>query len=121
MIEILERSTIDCLAVRFSGKVTGPEYQQFLQAVQGCLERSPKLNLVCELIDFDLYGDLEAAKADIKFGFNDYTNIRRAAFVGDQKWIDWFFRLIGPFTQAEEKYFPTGQTEAAYVWASARE
>ncbi len=30
MIEILPQSTEKCLAVHFSGKVTGQEYQQFL-------------------------------------------------------------------------------------------
>ena len=42
-----------------------------------------------------------------------YKQIHRAAFVGDQKWIEWFTRLIGPFTRAEEKHFPEGQIEAA--------
>jgi hypothetical protein len=53
----------------------------------------------------------------VKFG--EYKHIRRAAFVGDQKWIAWFTRVIGPFTRAEEKHFPEGQLEAAIDWAAA--
>ena len=41
-----------------------------------------------------------------------------AAFVGDQKWITWFTRLISPLTRAEEKHFPAGQIQAALDWAS---
>ncbi len=62
-----------------------------------------------EFADFEFYGDFEAAKKDFKFGFGEYKHIHRVAFVGDQKWIAWFTRFIGPFTRAEEKHFPGGQ------------
>jgi len=53
----------------------------------------------------------------LKFGFGDYKLIHRAAFVGNKKWIEWFTRLIGPFTRPEEKYFPEGKFDEAYAWA----
>ena len=117
MIEILEQSTEACLAVRFSGKVTGQEYQQFLDAIEERLKISEKVSLVCEFVSFDFYGDFESAKKDFKFGFGEYKRIRRAAFVGDQKWISWFTRIIGPFTRAEEKHFSQDQFDAALNWA----
>jgi hypothetical protein len=119
MIEMLPQSTASCLAVHFSGKVTGAEYQQFLDALRQCLEAAEKVSLVLELSGFEFYGDFEAARQDFKFGFGEYKHIHRAAFVGDQKWIEWFARLIGPFTRAEEKHFPEGQIEAACLWASS--
>jgi hypothetical protein len=118
MIEILPQSTGTCLAVRFNGKVTGQEYQQFLDAIDARLKICEKVSLVCELVGFDFYGDFESAKKDLKFGFGEYKHIRKAAFVGDQKWIEWFTRFIGPFTRAEEKHFPAGQFEAAFSWAN---
>jgi hypothetical protein len=119
LIEILEQSTDACLAVRFSGKVTGQEYQQFLDALEERLKNGEKVSLVCELVGFEFYGDFESAKKDFKFAFGEYKRISRAAFVGDQKWIEWFARIIGPFTKAEEKHFPKDQFEAAFSWASA--
>jgi SpoIIAA-like len=119
MIEILPESTGTCLAVRFSGKVDGQEYQQFLDAIEERLKTSEKVGLVCELVGFDFYGDFESAKKDFKFGFGEYKRIHRAAFVGDQKWIEWFTRIIGPFTRTEEKHFPQDQLEGAINWASA--
>jgi hypothetical protein len=116
MIEILQQSTEHCLAVHFSGKVTGDEYQQFLDALDKYLGTAEKVSLVLELSGFEFYGDFESAGKDFKFGFGDYKRIHRAAFVGDQKWIEWFTRLIGPFTRAEEKHFPEGQREAAFAW-----
>jgi hypothetical protein len=119
MIEILPQSTESCLAVHFSGQVTGEEYGQFLAALGERLKTGDQVSLVVEFAGFEFYGDFEAAWMDLKFGFGEYQRIHRAAFVGDQKWLEWFTRLIGPFTRAEEKQFPAGQIEAAYAWASS--
>jgi hypothetical protein len=116
LIDILEQSTATCLAVCFSGKVTGQEYQQFLDALGFRLKNNEKVSLVCELVDFDFYGDFDSAKKDFKFGFGDYKRIYRAAFVGDQKWLAWFTRLIGPFTKVEENVFTHDQYSAAVDW-----
>lgn len=120
MIEILPQSTDTTLAVHFSGEISGQEYQQFLDALEPHLKSSGQVNLVCDLAGVQFYGDLDAAKKDFAFGFGDYGQIHRAAFVGDQKWIELFTRLIGPFTHVEEKHFPAGQLEEAFTWASAR-
>lgn len=119
MIEILEQSTGDCLAVRFSGKVTGQEYQQFLDALGFRLKNNEKVSLVCGLQAVDFYGDFEAAKKDFKFGFGDYRRIYRAAYVGEQKWLAWFVRFLSPFTKTEEKHFPQAQFKAAFNWVCA--
>lgn len=117
MLEILSQSTETCLAIRLSGKVTGKEYQQFLNAVDERLDASDQIGLVLVLTGFEFFGDLEAAGKDFQFGFGEYKRIHRAALVGDQKWIEWFTRLIGPFTRTEERHFPEGQLEAACSWA----
>jgi SpoIIAA-like len=117
MIEILPQSTEVCLAVHFSGKVTGVEIQQFMDALNERLKTGDQINLVAEFAGFEFYDDFEAAKQDFKFGFGEYKHIHRAAFVGDQKWIVWFTRLVGPFTRAEEKQFPANQLEEALNWA----
>lgn len=119
MLEILNQSTESCLAAHVSGKVTGEEYQQFLDALSERLKAGNQVSLVMVLAGFEFYGDFEAAKKDFKFGAGEYKHIHRAAFVGDQKWIGWFTRLVGPFTRAEEKHFPEGQFEEAFSWACA--
>jgi hypothetical protein len=116
--ETLDESTHTCLVCRFRDKVTSDEYQQFLDAVNERINTSQKINLVVLLSNFDFYGDFSSARKDFKFAFDEYKHIRRAAFVGDQMWIDWFTRLIGPFTRAEEKHFADGELEAAFEWAS---
>jgi hypothetical protein len=119
MIKILEQSTPGCLAAHFSGKVTGQDYQQFLDALEERLKTGGQVSLVLELSGFEFYDDFEAAKKDFKFGFGEYKHIHRAAFVGDQKWIGWFTRFVGVFTRAEEKHFASDQFDDAFSWASA--
>lgn len=117
MLEILTQSTVSCLVVHFSGKVTGEEYQQFLDAVREHIKAGDSVSLVIELADLQGYGDLDAAWKDLKFGFGEYQYFHKAALVGDQKWIEWFTRWMGPFTKAEEKHFPTGELTRAFDWA----
>jgi SpoIIAA-like len=117
MINILPQSNAGCLEIHFSGKVTAPEYQQFLNTVRERLMANNQLNLVVEFAGFEFYGDFETAKQDLKFGFGEYKSIHRAAFVGDQKWIGWFTRFVGPFTRAEEMQFPADQLDDAVKWA----
>ena len=118
MIEVLPQSTPGCLAVHFSGKVTGQDYQQFLQALTERMKSGSQVSLVIEFSGFEFYGDFDAAKMDLKFGFGEYKHIHKAAFVGDQKWITWFTRFIGPFTRTEEKQFPADQLDQALNWAA---
>jgi hypothetical protein len=117
MVEILDETIEACLVVRFTDKVTGTEYQQFLDAIREHLKSGDPVSLVVELAGLQGYSDKEAAWKDLKFGFGEYQYFRKAAFVGDQKWIDWFTRLIGPFTKAEEKHFPEGELSSACEWA----
>jgi hypothetical protein len=119
MIEFLPQSSGTCLAVHFSGKVTGSEYQEFLDALTERLESGSQVSLVLALAGFEFYGDFEAVRKDFKFGVGEYKHIHRAAFVGDQKWIEWFTRFIGPFTHTEEKHFSAEQLNEAIGWASA--
>lgn len=117
MVEILDETTDTCVAVRFGGKVTGEEYKQFLDAVDEMLKIREKVNMVADLSEFEFYGGSEAFKEDFHFGVHEYRRTGRAAFVGDQKWIELFIKLLGPLTRATEKHFPAGQLEDAYAWA----
>ena len=119
MIEILPQSTEACLAVHFNGKVTGSEIQQFMDAIGERLKTGNQVNLVVQFAGFEFYEDFKAAKQDFKFGFGEYKHIHRAAFVGDQKWIVWFTRIVGPFTRTEEKHFPAGSLVEALNWVGA--
>ncbi len=117
MIKILESSTPTCLVARFSGNVTGEEYELFTEAAKERLQVNDQIGLVLDLSEFDLHADLKASWDDFKFGVEDYRHFSRTALVGDQKWIGRLTRWFGPLTHAEEKQFAAGQLEEALAWA----
>lgn len=117
MVEILGSSTEGCVVVRFGGKVSGDEYKEFLEAVDGRLAKLDRVNVVADLTAFEFYGDIESAKEDFHFGSHEFRKVGKAAFVGDQKWIEVFVKLSGPFYKAEEKHFGSGALDEAIKWA----
>lgn len=117
MVEILDITTENCVVARFGGKVTGEEYQKFLDAIDERLKVQEKVNMVADLSEFEFYGDIKAVKEDFHFGVHEYRRVERAAFVGDQKWIGPFIKLSEPFYKAKDKHFPAGQLEEAFTWA----
>jgi hypothetical protein len=119
MYELLKESTDRCLVVRFSGKPKGDEVQQFVDDVEARLKKGGELNLVCDLAGTTGYGDTAAYEKDEEFTRGTYKKIRKAALVGDEKWIEWWLHFIAPHTPTEEKHFHAGQLKAAIEWASA--
>lgn len=119
MFEMLEQTTDTCVVVRFSGKVKGDEYKEFLDAVDERLARNELINMVAVVPEFMFYGDFEALKEDTHFGLHEFRRLHRMAFVGDQKWIEAFIVLARPFSKAEEKRFGADQLQEACDWASS--
>jgi hypothetical protein len=102
--------------VKFSGKLRGAEYKELIGKVESAIQADDSVNLVLVRQKLE-FPECKAIKADAHFGLKDYRHIRRAAYVGDQKWAEWFVKLIGPFTRAEERIFQPGQLNEAVQWA----
>ncbi len=117
MFEILPQSNPKVLVTHFSGKVMGEDYQQFVDAIDERMKAGDELNLVVDLTGAEFYGDFSAFKKDVKFTTHEYKKIRKAALVGDQKWIDWYTHTLGHLTPTEEIHFPVGKTQEAIDWA----
>lgn len=120
MVEILPESSEACVVVRLEGMITGDEYRVFLDAVTSRLEGNKTIDVVADLSEIKFYGDFEAFREDLHFGTHEFRKVRRAAFVGDQKWIDVLLKLMSHFYRAEDRHFPKGQLEEAVAWASSR-
>ena len=116
MIEYLDAGTSTCFVVKFSGKLRGPEYQELIGQVESAIQAHGTVNLVLVMQALE-FPEWEAIKADTHFGSKDYRQVRRAAYVGDQKWAEWFVKLIGPFTRTEERLFQPDQLNDAVTWA----
>ena len=118
MIEYLAASTPTCFVVKFGCKLRGAEYQELIGKVESAFRANGSANIVMVMQELE-FPEWEAIKADAHFGLKDYRHIRRAAFVGDQKWAEWFVKLFGPFTRTEERMFRPEQLNDAVTWANA--
>ena len=116
MIEYLDASTPTCFVVKFSGKLRGAEYRELIGEVESAIQANGSVNLVLLMQELE-FPEWEAVKADTHFGLKDYRHVQRAAYVGDQMWAEWFVKLIGPFTRAEERLFRPDQLSDATMWA----
>ena len=118
MIEYLSVESPNCFAVKISGKLRGAEYKEMIERLESVINANDITNLVMVIQEME-FPEWEAIKADTRFGFKDYRNIQRAAFVGDQKWVEWSIKLIAPFTRTEERTFRPDQFKEAVQWASS--
>jgi hypothetical protein len=116
MIQYLDASTPTCLVVKFSGKLRGVEYRELITKAESAIRAQGAVNLVLILQELE-FPEWDAIKADTHFGLKDYRQVRRAAFVGDQKWAEWFVKLLGPFTRTAERTFQSDQLNEAVQWA----
>jgi hypothetical protein len=118
MIQYLEASTPTCFVVKLSGKLRGVEYRELISKVEYAFQTNGAVDLVLVMHDLE-FPEWDAIKADMHFGLTDYRHVRRAAYVGAQDWVDWFVKLIGPFTRTEERIFQSDQLNEAVTWAKA--
>ena len=118
MIEILGESTETCIGIKVSQKVTGKDYEDLLSKLDEAIEAHGKINMLVLIQDFQGPADLNAAKADFKFGTGQYRQVERCAFVSDKKWHKWVVKILDPFTRrTEERFFEQPPLQEAWAWA----
>lgn len=118
MFEILDRSTETCIGFKVSGKVSAADYEVLMPKLDEAIQAHGRINLVVVLEGFDGWAELEAAKADFKFGTTEYRSVERCAFVSDKEWFKWVVKLMDPFTRrTDEKFFEPSKIEEAWAWA----
>ena len=121
MVEILPESTGNCIGFKISGEVTAADYDALLPKLDESIAAHGKINLLIVVEDFDFEG-WEAAKADFRFGTQQYRQVEKTAFVADNKWLEWTVKIMDPFTRrTNEKTFEPGELKAAWVWVLAED
>jgi len=117
MIEILQESTAACIGFKISGEVEAEDYENLLPKLDAAIAAHGKINLLVVMEDYEGFDGLEAAKADFRFGTQQYRQVERAAFVSDKKWMGRMVKIMDPFTRrTDEKTFDPGEIEAAWAW-----
>jgi hypothetical protein len=84
--------------------------------LDGAIAEHGKINLLVVIKEFVFKG-LEAAKADFKFGTQQYRQVSKAAFISKVKWCEWAIKVLDPITRrTDKKSFEPDQLEESWVW-----
>jgi len=117
MIEILPQSTANTVGFKFSGEITAEDYDVLVPKLDEAISASGKINFLVLMDDFKWRGGLEGAKADFKFGTQQYRQVEKAAFIGEKKWHEWMVKIMDPFTRrTDERFFNLDQLDEAWQW-----
>ena len=119
MFEILPESTETAIGFKVSGKVTAEDYALLMPKLDEAIDAHGKINLLVVIGDMEGWEGLDAAKADYRFGTQEYRHVEKAAFVGEKKWHERLIKIMDPFTRhTDERFFSPDQIGEAWQWIS---
>lgn len=116
MIEMLDQSTKNVIAMRIKGKLLHRDYQELIPLVEKQIEEHGGVRCFVEMTEF--HGIQPRALWDeIKFDVRHARQIERCAVVGDRAWQAWITKLSKLiFSRAEIRFFDIAEREKAWEW-----
>lgn len=117
MIEILDRSEGNILAVRARGKLTDEDYEGVLIPKLEALFQTHGSARFLFLMAEDFSGWTSGGFWDYaKFGTKHQNHFEKVAAVGGPKWLEQWMKFKSYFVRAEIKTFPVESLEEAWTW-----
>lgn len=120
MLQLLEESKEDLVALSLSGPVDRQDYDIMLPVLEEKIKQYEKINVYAEMQEVEDIS-LRALWEDLKFDFRHAADFKKVAIIGDRKWLDWLTVMASPFTTAKIKYFEPHQKAQAMEWVKTQE
>lgn len=114
-IQLKENDGGTMLEAQVEGKLTHDDYQQFAPKFEQLLKAHGKLSVLFEMVNFHGW-EAAALWDDVKFDVKHFSDLKRVAMVGDQKWEKGMSVFCRPFTTAQIRYFDRARIEEARAW-----
>jgi hypothetical protein len=108
------------VTLKFNGKVSKADYEEFVPQIEFLMEGDVKLRLLIELHNFEGW-TAGAMWEDAKFAARHFNDIERIAVVGEARWERGMVAFIKPFTMAAVKYFDMQDADQARRWIREEE
>jgi hypothetical protein len=108
----------EILEVDLAGKLSKSDYERFVPHAEQLIREHGKLKLLVSMHEFDGW-TLGGFWEDMKFDAKHFRDIKKIAFVGDEKWEKGMSTFCKPFTSAEIKFFPSEQIDQARQWLNS--
>lgn len=121
MITQIENLPKNVLGFKYTGRVTGKDYETIIfPAVKKVRKQSKKLRLVFEFgKDFSSLS-LKAMMDDAFIGFKHFFSWKRIAIISDNKTINHAIKAFSFLVHGELKLFRLSETEKAMEWIAKR-
>lgn len=120
MIEILPAPEY-VAAFRISGTLHGEDYDVMIPAIEAKLEHNEHIGVLADLTQFE-HMTAKALQRDLAYGMSklgEYHRFKRAAVIGDKRWIETTTKLADKlFPQVEARVFHAGELEEAMRWVA---
>ncbi|SOD54516.1 STAS/SEC14 domain-containing protein [Pseudoxanthomonas wuyuanensis] len=108
-------------AFRFSGKLTGEDYDRCIAEIEARLAEYPRIAILSDMTGMTGLS-AEAVGKDLRYAldkFGEYSRFARAAVVTDKGWLGKVSEFSGKFLpKTEVRAFDPGQADAALAWAA---
>lgn len=120
MLELMEQSSGNLLAVRASGKLTRADYEQTLvPRLEELIGRFGRVRALF-LMDEGFRGwTLSAAWANTRMDFRLRHGMEKVAMVGAPCWEEWCVRLSRLVVKGDLRLFGRDQRQQAWQWLCA--
>jgi hypothetical protein len=97
--------------------VTDEDYDGLIPVLDRAIAAHGRISLLAVFGEMEGWEGLDAAKADLDFGTQQYREVGRAAFVGDKKWQKWVVKIMDPLTRrTTERFFDSAYLQEAWQW-----
>lgn len=120
MIELLDAPD-HVLALRLSGRLSGPDMDQLKDQVEAKLAKHERIGIVADLTPLDGV-TLEALAKDIRYNiakFGEWRRFPREAVITQSAWMRAAMKAIDPLVpQVEVRTFEPAERDTAVAWAS---
>lgn len=121
MIELLPAPD-HVVALRFSGELTGPDFDKVAGEIEARLARYPRIGVVADLTGFDGL-TLEALAKDIRYNLaklGEWKRFPREAVITDKAWVRTAVSALDPLVpQVEVRTFSPAEQAEALAWAGS--
>ncbi|CAN7402920.1 STAS/SEC14 domain-containing protein [Phenylobacterium sp. LjRoot219] len=120
MIEMLPAPD-HVVALRFSGELTGPDFDRVAAEIETRLARHERIGVVADLTGFDGV-TLQALAKDLRYNLaklGEWKRFPREAVITDKAWVRAAVHALDPLVpQVEVRTFNPGEQSAALAWAA---
>ena len=117
MIEILQETRGNILAIKATEKLTVDDYEKvFIPKLDEILGEHEKIRILMYL-DENFHGwEMGAAWDDAKFGTKHWKDCEKIAVVGGPKWVEWSTRIFALLMKGDTKTFDAYKLQDAIKW-----